>query len=269
MRYSNRLGAYCSAKQREINQRGLLSFPVDSGLDTERQALLAEEIAALPGLELYDGPTTGLVLPVDRSFPANILYYFLVGDYEEHDMQLIRRYIKPGSRVLELGGGVGLTGSLLGRMSGNVVNVCEPNSALHPWIERTFAANGERLNLINAAVVADDEFGECVTLHIGKDYWWSSLYREHGAAPKQVKARRLVELIAETGADTLCVDIEGYEMVLFAQTSCLAAISMLLIEVHTPSIGTTESAKVISNIIRAGFSLVDFGGHTFVFLRTS
>jgi len=244
-----------------------MGFPVGSEKDTEYQALLASEIAGLTGVAVYESPTTGLRLPVDKSFPASMLYYFLIGDYEEHDMQLIRRYVKPGSRVLELGGGVGLTGSLLGQASGNRVTICEPNPSLHMCIERTFRANDVELNLIKAAAVSDDESAGMVKFHVSKDYWWSSLVGVDDAEQIQVPAKRLSALIAGSNADTLLVDIEGYELILLANTAALAPIKTLLVELHTPSIGTQASSAIITSLVRAGFELSDIGGHTFVFTR--
>lgn len=267
MQFSSLLPNLIAEKQIEIGRRGLMGFPVDSVKDTENQALLAAEIAGLTGVAIYESPTTGLRLPVDQSFPANMLYYFLIGDYEEHDMQLISRYVKPGSRVLELGGGVGLTGSLLGQASGNRVTVCEPNPALHMCIERTFRANEVELNLVKAAVVSDDEPAKLITFHVSKDYWWSSLVGADGAEQIKVQTKRLSALIAEARADTLLVDIEGYEVALLASTAALAPIKTLLVELHTPSIGTQASSAIITALVLAGFKLADIGGHTFVFTR--
>ena len=57
-----------------------------------------------------------------------MLYYFLVGDYEESDLELIRKHVQPGDKVLELGGGVGLTGALVGQVSGLPVTICEAHT---------------------------------------------------------------------------------------------------------------------------------------------
>lgn len=244
-----------------------MGFPVDSTEDKAHQEMLANEINALTEVTIYRSPTTGLQLPVDAAFPPSMLYYFLVGDYEEHDMQLIRRYVRPGSKVLELGGGVGLTGSLLGQVSGNCVSVCEPNPVLHAYIERTFAANQVELNLICAAAVADGVTDERITFNACKDYWWSSLVSAPGSTPINVSTKKLSTLIQECGADTLLVDIEGYEVQLFETTEALASINTILVELHTPSIGTIGSARIITDLVKAGFSMVDMGSHTFVFSR--
>jgi FkbM family methyltransferase len=267
MEFSKTLAAHCSDKQNEISQRSLMGFPVDSAQDKLNQEHLAREIADLKGVRTYDSPTTGLRLPIDQRFPTNMLYYFLIGDYEEHDMRLISRYVKPGSRVLELGGGIGLTGSLLGKVTGTTVYICEPNAALHPQIERTLEANKIPFKLFKSAVTSDQETAREVTLHVCKDYWWSSLVGAENSVPMQVPAKKLSTLIDETRADTLLVDIEGYEVALFSNAKCLASIRMILIEIHTPSIGSIASSSIINTLVKAGFDLIDFGGHTWVFAR--
>jgi FkbM family methyltransferase len=267
MVFSTSLQDLCQGKQSEISRRGLMGFPIDSDHDSHLQKLLAQEISEIEGTAVYQSPTTGLLLHVDKCFPAQMLYYFLVGDYEEHDMQLIAKYVTPGSRVLELGGGAGLTGSLMGKMSGNPVSICEPNPALHALIERTFAANEVELNLIKAAAVSDGFMAKEVAFNVARDYWWSSLVSVDHAEQIHVPARRLGPLIADTKADTLLVDIEGYEVELFDRTEELTWINTVLVEIHSPSIGTEASAALISKLVKAGFDLADFGGHTFVFKR--
>lgn len=244
-----------------------MGYPVDSLQDQINQSRLALEIAPLQGVKVFVSPTTGLRLPVDKNFPANMLYYFLVGDYEEHDMQLIRRHVQPGDRVLELGGGVGLTGSLLGQVSGNPVSICEPNAALHGCIERTFAANNVTLELLKVAAISDDEPAQHIPFNVSTEYWWSSLLETENTTSVTVKTARLSDLIAQTKATTLLVDIEGYEVALLSDLTGLASINKVIIELHTPGIGTAATARLITALVQVGFALVDMGGHTFVFKR--
>lgn len=267
MNFVYQLAGLVKGKQVEIGQRGLMSFPIDSDQDQDYWSLLEREIAVLTESVILKSPTTPIKLPIDNKFPARMLYYFMLGDYEEHDMQLITRYVELGARVLELGGGVGLTGSLLGFVSGNDVTVCEPNPILHSYIERTFAANDIGLNLVRAAAVADDHGGETVSFHASPEYWWSSIFPTDGAELITVQAIPIGQLITDSRADTLVVDVEGYEVVLLADGNSLQSINTILVEIHTPSIGTVKTSALITKLIRFGFSLVDIGGHTFVFIR--
>jgi len=254
-------------KRDEVNKRGLMGFPVDLAGDVEAQQGLEKLLRSLEGPTVFESPTSPLKLPVTADFSAQMLYYFLVGDYEEHDLRLIRQHVLPGSRVLELGGGVGLTGSMLGMVSGNPVTICEPNAALYASIERTFKANGALVLLVKAAVVADHVEAPTIPFHISRDYWWSSLVRDDQQITVDVPAIRLSEAIQLSCADTLVVDIEGYETELLGDVQCLSGINTLLIEIHTPSIGTAATGALVTNLIRAGFDLVDLAAHTFVFKR--
>src|SRR5690606_39782295 len=87
-------------------------------------------------------------------------YYDAMGDYEEADLELIEKLVMPGDRVLECGGGAGITGSLAAMHSGNPVTIVEPNEVMHDIIRQNVRLNGQECQLIAAAVVADDFSGE-------------------------------------------------------------------------------------------------------------
>jgi FkbM family methyltransferase len=196
-----------------------------------------------------------------------MLYYFLVGDYEQGDLELIGKHIQAGDRALELGGGIGITGALLGQISGQLVTVCEPNPALEPMIRRTFAANGQQLRLIQAAAVNELEGDGRVTLNVAPGYWWSSLLSVHGASGLHVQALRLSRLLELSAANVLLVDIEGYEQYLFDNCD-LASIDTLIMEIHAPTLGAPNSSTLITDLIRRAFDLVDFAAQSFVFKRS-
>lgn len=254
-------------KQAEIRSRGLLSFPNDSPEDLEAIAELAVTLKCLVGSREFTSPSCGLKITVDRHFSPRMLYYFLVGDYEQGDLELISKYVKPGDRALELGGGIGITGSLLGQITGHPVTVCEPNPALEPLIKRTFAANGQQLRLIQAAAVKESEGDGRVTLNVAPGYWWSSLLSVHGATSLNVPALRLSRLLDLSEANVLLVDIEGYEQHLFDGCD-LSGIDTLIMEIHAPTIGAPSSSALLTDLIRCGFDLVDFAAQSFVFKRS-
>ena len=254
-------------KAEDIKHRGLMSYPVDEPYEKPAQEMAKFLLECLPGFKEFESPTTGLKLAVDKDFCPQMFHYFLVGDYEENDMQLIKKHVTPGSRVLELGAGVGLTGSMLAKVSGNPVTLVEPNTLLHGYIEKTFAANQVDYKLINAAVVADHVELEMVPFFRSKKYWWSSLYEGNAGEELVVPAIRLSDAIQQAEADTLLVDIEGYEGTLLSDLDSIKGINTLLVEVHTPAIGTEASAGLFNSLIKGGFSMVDFSAHTFVFKR--
>lgn len=104
-------------KKLEVRGRGLMSFPQDSVQDIEGIQAVAAMLDSLEGFKDFTSPTTGLKLVVDRHFSAQMFYYFLVGDYEQSDFELIGKHLRQDDVVLELGGGVGLTGALIGQVT--------------------------------------------------------------------------------------------------------------------------------------------------------
>ncbi|MNZ29433.1 hypothetical protein D3C78_466810 [compost metagenome] len=245
-----------------------MSFPRDSAEDLAAINEVAGMLEGLAGTREFESPTNcGLKLVVDRNFPANMLYYFLAGDYEESDLGLIRRHVQPGDKVLELGGGVGLTGALVGQVSGMAVTICEPNPALPPLIRRTFAANGQQLNLIEAAAVNEALGDGYISFNVAPGYWWSSLLPIKDSSSLPVRSFRLSHLLELSSANVLLVDIEGYESQLFEGTD-LQSVDTLIMEIHAPSLGAQTSCNLITSIIRRGFDLVDFAAQSFVFKRT-
>lgn len=260
--------AQCARKQPQIKARGLMSFPLDSAEDLAGIQRMAQELATLDDFTEFTSPTCGLKLAVDRHFSAQMLYYFLVGDYEQSDFELITKYVRRGDIALELGGGAGLTGALLGRITGQPVTVCEPNPTLAGLIRRTFALNDQRLRLIESAAVHDAYASPTVDFHLSADYWWSSLLPEASTRTLAVSAIPLSNLLRLSQANVLLVDIEGYEIELF-QDADLSAIETIIIEIHAPTIGAPAASKVLTGLIQAGFELVDFAAQSFVFKRAS
>jgi FkbM family methyltransferase len=256
----------CARKQPQIKARGLMSFAQDCAEDLAGIQHMAQELAALDGFAEFTSPTCGLKLAVDRHFSAQMLYYFLVGDYEQSDFELISKYVRHGDVALELGGGAGLTGALLGRISGQQVAVCEPNPILADLIRRTFAVNHQSLRLIESAAVHGAYAGLTVDFHLSADYWWSSLLPSTSTRTLAVSAIKLSNLLRLSQPNVLLVDIEGYEIELF-QDADLSGIETIIIEIHAPTIGAPAASKVLTNLIQAGFELVDFAAQSFVFKR--
>ncbi|TKA89685.1 hypothetical protein [Halopseudomonas bauzanensis] len=162
-------------RQQIASRRGLNVWPQDEPEDLLQIERIAQWIDALPQPALIEHPLHPLKMWVAPGFSPRMAYYFALGDYEEADLELIEKLIKRGDRVLECGGGAGITGSLAAMCSRNPVTVVEPNQLMHAVIERNVQLNDQRCELIAAAVVANDYVGDELTLHVQAEYWWSSV----------------------------------------------------------------------------------------------
>lgn len=250
-----------------VSARGLHQWPQEEPEDAFQIQRFQQWVNGLSDQGRLKHPFYSLVLPVRSGFSARMAYYFAIGDYEQADLQLIDEMIRPGDRVMECGAGAGVTGSFAGMRSQQPVVIVEPNPAMYDQIRNTFAANGQTLELIEAAVVADAYQAEHIELGIYDEYWWSSALTPAKADRRlTVPARSLSSLLDDHEPTVLVLDIEGGECGLFP-AELPACLRMILIEIHTPDIGELPTVDLVNLIQNQGFRLSRLLAQTWVFLR--
>jgi FkbM family methyltransferase len=250
-------------KAAEVARRGLMGYPTDDAEDLLRIDGISRILRCLVGVAELKLPGRDIVVPWDAALPAQLAYYVSIGDYENHDLDLAADFVRPGDRVMEMGGGVGITGVALAKASGAEVVIVEPNPFLHDAIRRTFAANGCAVRLVAAAAGAVE--GTAI-LNVAPNYWWSSLEDRSGAETVEVRVAALEALVDEHRPDVLVVDIEGHETS-FVGLPVADHVRCVLMEIHTPDIGTAATAKVASWLTDQGFRMADVRSYTWAFVR--
>lgn len=245
-----------------VMRRGLMAWPEDSAADRLKIAGVADVLAALQGVMTLRLPGRDLVVPYDSDLPAALAWYLAVGDYEAHDLDLAADHVRPGDRVMELGGGIGVTGCALGRASGTAVVIVEPNAALYPAIRRTFAANDVPLVLVEAAAGAGP--AGTARLAVAENYWWSRMGEGDGTIA--VALVPLEQLIADHRPTVLAVDIEGHEATLVG-SSIGPSVRLVLFEIHSPDIGTRATGDVVRWLEGEGFRLIEVRGQSWAMAR--
>ena len=93
--------------------------------------------------------TTHLTPPIIKALSS--------GQYEKAERMAIERHVRAGDRVLDLGGGIGCTGVVAGRIvGGKNLMILEANDALMDDITHNLMANGVTdAQLVHAAVIAE------------------------------------------------------------------------------------------------------------------
>jgi FkbM family methyltransferase len=254
-------------RRQRVNARGLNQWPQEEAGDAFEIQRYQQWLDGLNGEACLKHPFYSLVLPVRSGFSARMAYYFAIGDYEQADLQLITEMIRPGDRVMECGAGAGVTGSVAGMHSENPVVIVEPNRAMYDQIRNTFAANGQTLQLVEAAVVADGYKDDHIELGIYDEYWWSSALTPTRADRRlTVPTRTLSSLLDEYQPTVLVLDIEGGECGLFP-AELPVSLRMIMIEIHTPDIGEVPTIDLVNHIQGQGFRLCRLLAQTWVFLR--
>jgi FkbM family methyltransferase len=176
------------------------------------------------------------------------------GNYEAAERSLLKRHLRPGERVLEIGGGIGFVGLLAARISGagNVLTY-EANPALEPVIRANHARNPVAPELRMRAITTD---GAPVTFHQSDNVVSSSIYdRAEADRSLTVPSDAFAAVLAEWRPDLVVMDVEGYEVDLLATPP--EGPTRLLVELHPHVVGEDRIAAMLSGLAAAGFEVTE------------
>lgn len=177
--------------------------------------------------------------------------------YERKECDAVMRVVRPGDKVLELGGGIGYMSTLLSaRKKVSRVVSYEANPALIPYIRSMHAANGvTNVDLRNALL--SPEPGDPVPFYVRKNFLASSMDRE--ADPDTVveevpiMQHAIGPVIAQERPDVLVCDIEGAEAHLLPAGDW-SSLRVAVIELHPQWIGQSGVQAVFDAMHRAGLT---------------
>ena len=189
------------------------------------------------------------------SMPKQIAALLARGDYEEPERQALAALLRPGDRVLEIGGCIGVLSLMAARIVGpeNVL-VYEPNPHAAAVARRNFERNGKPIRLVERAVADADR---TATLNIGSDSWLgASLYQDYGAQEASVVVEDIAGIVTRERPTALILDAEGAEVAIV--TRCpLEGLRLVILELHPELIGEAGVKSVQSTLAAAGLVRVE------------
>lgn len=149
----------------------------------------------------------------------------LFGRLVEPEYELVRRVMREGAVVFDVGGGIG-TYAMVAARRGARVHVFEPWGPNVATIERNLTANGLRERVTVHAVAASDRCGTAA-LRVGGNAFETRLGdAERGTGDHAVPTTTIDECCARSGVDAidlLKVDVEGHEDHVFAGAEAMLA----------------------------------------------
>jgi FkbM family methyltransferase len=185
--------------------------------------------------------------------------------YEDTERNILLDILKPGSRVVELGTGLGFIALLASRICGpDNVWTYEANPAVESLIRQNFRLNGIEPQLNMHAVTQD---GRDLVFNAAANIISSSAF-ERGVEGRTltVKSEPFHAVIARHRPDVLIMDVEGGEYELLPNAD-LGAIRHILVELHPHIIGEQKVEEIKASLAAAGFKQKSSDRKTFHFQR--
>lgn len=192
--------------------------------------------------------------PLDRAIlPPRIRTLLREGTYEAKEATAVRKLVKEGDVVMELGAGIGFMSTLVAtKTPAKSVHSFEANPQLMPYIAQVHAEN----NVTNAHVtnaVLGEQNGT-TPFYIRKNFLASSLDPMDDAedcTEVEVPSLDVNTVIKELQPSVLICDIEGAEADLLPKMD-LTGLRGVVIETHPQWIGKTGMQKVFRCLDAAG-----------------
>ncbi|MBF9033457.1 FkbM family methyltransferase [Rhodobacterales bacterium HKCCE2091] len=197
-----------------------------------------------------DGVRIGTAAPGLSPLVRNLIFK---RTYEDAERDLLRRCLRPGDRVLEIGGGIGVVGLVAARIAGaGRVTSYEANPGLEPILRANYALNPVTPELRMKAVTAD---GAPATFHVADNVVSSSLLaRDEATREVTVKSDALPAVLAELEPDVLVMDIEGAETTLLPAAD-LSALRAIVVELHPHIVGQEAVDGLLATLAEQGFEV--------------
>jgi FkbM family methyltransferase len=162
---------------------------------------------------------------------------FLSGKYEVEDIEVVRSFIAPSDRVLELGACLGVVSCITNKALTDKTRhvVVEANPFCLPSLHRNRDLNGCGFLIEHCAVSTSRD----VTFHVNPKMIVSSSLGTKTDLPVRVPAKSLAELDARHGPFTaLIMDIEGAELeTLESAREVLRHYRLVILELHDWALG--------------------------------
>lgn len=184
------------------------------------------------------------------------------GRYENAERLAIGLHVTQQDRVLDLGGGIGCTGIVAGKIvGGDNLMIVEPNADLGCEIIENLAVNGVKgAQLIHSAIVADKSAGQ-IRFFKSKGFWAGSLYRSDTANSRAVivSTMPLLKLVEEFKPSVIICDTEGVEAEIFQKVLLPICVRLIIVELHPNLYDQKTIKQLFDHLSNMGFSYLPRG----------
>ncbi|WP_027229987.1 FkbM family methyltransferase [Phyllobacterium sp. UNC302MFCol5.2] len=176
------------------------------------------------------------------------------GTYEAKEAFWVKRAVRPGDRILELGTGLGIIASVMAATDDVRILAFDANPEVVALARRVIDTNGFDNVTISHGLLMAGKPRE-VPFYLRKDFWMSSTFADQGPYEHVITIRsvEIDEIIAAAGITILVMDIEGgeYELLRGAQ---LPGVERVFLELHDHLYGLDGVMQIIAAMAANGFA---------------
>ncbi|MEI7775766.1 MAG: hypothetical protein WCK17_13435 [Verrucomicrobiota bacterium] len=227
----------------------------------------------LPSIAFVDG----LKFPLsDLPIPRRKKRHLARGEYEIPERNLIKRFVKPGMKVLELGASLGIVSTFIARQigpDGTLISV-EADASLATHWHHNLNINGYTGKCIHALAcpiwsvqIPDSILCQSFTPNSDK---LSGRIKKSDVACARTAWKTCSEVCSDHQffPDALIIDIEGTEIV-WTEVSAIfpSHIKLTIVEFHPQYTGPEKAAQCVQSLIDQGFRVIGYQNHVMAFAR--
>jgi FkbM family methyltransferase len=200
-------------------------------------------------------PYRDIMVPLDHDMvPWPVVKQLLRDAYEVPEIEAVMALVRPDDRIVELGSGLGVVSTLLGRAvpEGRVVTV-EANPGLQAQIRSVHEANGvQNVERLSGIVTAGTEEG--TTGFFIHKFFPEGSQRESELSRERIEVPLIPwgRLCRDFAPTFLLCDIEGGEAELLPALE-YGGIRVIVVELHPAMLSKEEIRRIFARLIGEGF----------------
>lgn len=178
---------------------------------------------------------------------------------ESAEIALVRRYLRPGARVLEGGSGRGGVSRHIAKTANALVMV-DPFGTEEPFVP----TNNLPIQIVSLTGALATKAGDVA--FIENEEWWNSITLDKTpqwgkpVSKRNVPGLSISRLIFDHKIDTVVLDVEGAEWTLIPAVMCCPKVRTLIVELHPYYAPPGVRQKVIAKILSSCMTIVHMKG---------
>lgn len=205
--------------------------------------------------------SSGIRIWVNQELPVPVVYRLLNDAYAVNEIELVRRYLTPGEKVVAIEGDFGMISAAAALRTGVVVNSYCPSPKLLSHFEKTAKANGVLLRISTAV---PSEMGEAAQVWMNEEGFEYRMTEKEGYQAFDVEGIRTEDAVEGAAAIlvTLCAGQET-----FFRADLPKTVRKVIVTADRVRLSGRPLMGVFADLCSQGFLPADQLGFTTVFNR--